>query len=95
MASRLALKRPTEALPRKGHFRSGHVLEKLMSDRIQAERLAELRTKMLEHLEAALTCAAETKNDIAGHHIERAMDEVRSAQWPALAIVPFNPKPKR
>ena len=64
-----------------------------MSDQIQAERLAELRTKMLEYLEAALACANETSNGIAGHHIERAMDEVRSAQWPALAIVPFKPTP--
>jgi hypothetical protein len=65
-----------------------------MSDQIQAERLAELRTKMLEHLEAALAYANETKNSTAGHHIERAMDEVQSAQWPALAIVPYKPKPK-
>jgi hypothetical protein len=65
-----------------------------MSDQIQAERFAELRTRMLEHLEAALACANETKNGTAAHHIERAMDEVRSAQWPALAIVPFKPKPK-
>ena len=65
-----------------------------MSDQSQEERLAELRTKMLDHLEAALACADETKNGTAGHHIERAMDEVRSAQWPALAIVPFKPKPK-
>ena len=62
-----------------------------MSDQTQAERLAELRTKLLEHLEAALVCANETKDSTAGHHIERAMDEVRSAQWPALAIVPFKP----
>jgi len=48
---------------------------------------------MLEHLEAALACANETKNLSAGHHIERAMDEVRSAQWPPLAIVPFKPQP--
>ena len=65
-----------------------------MSDQIQADRFADLRTKMLQHLEAALACAVETKNGTAGHHIERAMDEVRSAQWPALAIVQFKPKPK-
>ena len=64
-----------------------------MSDQTQAERLADLRTKMLEHLEAALACANETKNRSAGHHIERAIDEVRSAQWPPLAIVPFKPQP--
>jgi hypothetical protein len=64
-----------------------------MSDEANAARLAELRTKMLEHLEAALACAGETKHSTAGHHIERAMDEVRSAQWPALAIVPFKPQP--
>ena len=66
-----------------------------MSDQTQAERLVALRSKMLEHLEAALACAEATKDSTAGHHIERAMDELRSAQWPALAIVPFKPKPKR
>ena len=63
-----------------------------MSDQTQAERRAVLRTKMLEHLEAALACANQTQNGGAGHHIERAMDEVRSAQWPPLAIVPVKPQ---
>lgn len=63
-----------------------------MSEQTQAERITELRTRMLEHLEAALACANETKDSTAGHHIERAMDELRSAQWPALAIVPVKPK---
>ena len=66
-----------------------------MSDQTPAERLVELRTRMLEHLEAALVCAQETQDSTAGHHIERAMDELQSAHWPALAIVPFKPKPKR
>jgi len=64
-----------------------------MSDQTQIERQADLRTKMLEHLEAALVCANETNNGLARHHIERAMDEVRSAQWPPLAMVPFKPRP--
>jgi hypothetical protein len=66
-----------------------------MSEQTQVERLTELRARMLEHLEAALACAEETKDSTAGHHIERAMDELRSAQWPALAIVPAKPRPKR
>jgi hypothetical protein len=33
----------------------------------QAQRFAELRTKMLEHLEAALACADETKDETVGY----------------------------
>ena len=38
---------------------------------------------MLEHLEAALACADETQDGEAGYMIERAMDAIRSAQWPS------------
>lgn len=45
---------------------------------------AELRPKALEHLEAALACMDQTQDGTAAYLIERAMDEIRQAQWPAL-----------
>jgi hypothetical protein len=41
-------------------------------------RIAALRAKMLEHLEAAQACSDETRDGVAAYLIERALDEVRS-----------------
>ena len=47
-------------------------------------RLQELRTKMLEHLEAALACADEMQDGTTCYLIECALQSVRSAHWPDL-----------
>jgi len=49
-----------------------------------SERIQQLRSKALEHLEAAQACCDETQDGEAGYLIEQAMDWIRSAQWPAL-----------
>ena len=41
-----------------------------------------LRDKMMEHLEAALAIADETKSGTVGYLIERALDQARSEAWP-------------
>src|SRR5688500_16928454 len=48
------------------------------------ERLKEMRTKMLEHLEAALALADQKQDGTAGYMIECALDSIRSAHWPDL-----------
>jgi hypothetical protein len=49
-----------------------------------ANRLNQLRERMLEHLEAALAIADETQDGDAGLRIEQALDHVRAAHWPTL-----------
>jgi len=44
----------------------------------------ELRSKAIEHLEAALALTDETQDRNAGLLIERALDELRGALWPSL-----------
>ncbi len=44
----------------------------------------ELRSKAIEHLEAALALTDETRDRNAGILIERALDELRAALWPSL-----------
>jgi hypothetical protein len=41
------------------------------------------RTKMIEHLEAALALTDETGDGTAGYMIEAALDTIRSEMWPA------------
>ena len=48
------------------------------------ERLKEMRTKLLEHLEASLAWAEEAQESEAAYLIEQALDWVRSNHWPAL-----------
>jgi len=48
------------------------------------ERRRQLRTKALEHLEAARACLDESGDRVGNYLVERAIDEVTSQQWPAL-----------
>jgi hypothetical protein len=47
-----------------------------------SEKLKELRDKMIEHLEAALAIADETKDSGTGFITETALDSARADQWP-------------
>jgi hypothetical protein len=47
------------------------------------EEIDRFRTKMIEHLEAALALADETGDGTAGYMIEAALDTIRSEMWPA------------
>ena len=44
----------------------------------------QMRSKMIEHLEAALAISDETKDGTTCYLIERALDQARADQWPAL-----------
>jgi DNA-binding ferritin-like protein len=46
------------------------------------EEIAHLRSKMIEHLEAALALADETGDGTARYMIESALDSVRAELWP-------------
>ena len=46
------------------------------------KKLQELRDKMIEHLEAAIAIADETKDSATGFIIETALDSARADQWP-------------
>jgi hypothetical protein len=46
------------------------------------EEIDRFRTKMIEHLEAALALADETRDGTAGYMIEAALDTIRSVMWP-------------
>lgn len=48
------------------------------------DKAEELRSKAIEHLEAALALTDETRDRNAGILIERALDELRAALWPSL-----------
>jgi len=52
------------------------------------EEIAAMRVKMVEHLEAALALADETKDGVAGYMIERALDELRASMWPGNLDLP-------
>ena len=47
------------------------------------EEIDRFRTKMIEHLEAALALTDETGDGTAGYMIETALDTIRSEMWPA------------
>ena len=49
------------------------------------KKLQELRDKMIEHLEAALAVADETKDSATGFIIGTALDSARADQWPRIA----------
>jgi hypothetical protein len=44
-------------------------------------RRAELRTKLMEHLEAAQALADETKDGAVGFYIESALDQLLADTW--------------
>jgi len=48
------------------------------------DKTEELRSKAIEHLEAALALTDETQDRSAGLLIERTLDELRGALWPSL-----------
>jgi hypothetical protein len=52
------------------------------------EEINRFRTKMIEHLEAALALADETGDGAAGYMIEAALDTVRAEMWPANLDLP-------
>lgn len=52
--------------------------------RVDHERLKQMRAKMIEHLEAALALADETRDGSVGYLIEMALDTIRADQWPHL-----------
>jgi hypothetical protein len=39
---------------------------------------------MIEHLEAAIALADETKDSTTGYLLERALDQARADQWPKM-----------
>ena len=47
------------------------------------EEIDRFRTKMIEHLEAALALTDKTGDGTAGYMIEAALDTIRSKMWPA------------
>jgi hypothetical protein len=66
---------------------------------IDPERRKQLRSKALEHLEAARACLDESGDSVGNYLVERTIDEVTSQQWPALdpfsADWPTKQKPKQ
>jgi uncharacterized phage-like protein YoqJ len=60
------------------------------------EKFTELRSKMIDHLEAALALADETRDGMAGYLIESALDAVRAQLWPGnLDMLPPRPRNSR
>jgi hypothetical protein len=53
-----------------------------------SEDIDRFRTKMIEHLEAALALADETGDGTVGYMIEAALDTIRSQMWPANLDLP-------
>lgn len=45
------------------------------------EEIAQLRIKMIEHLEAALALADKTRDGLTGYIIQTALDTIRAASW--------------
>ena len=46
------------------------------------EEIARLRSKAIEHLEAALALTDETGDATASYYIETALDTIRAELWP-------------
>jgi hypothetical protein len=51
------------------------------------------RTKLMEHLEAALALSDVTKDGVVGFYVESALDQLRADTWPGSLDLP--PLPKR
>jgi hypothetical protein len=59
------------------------------------ERMKQLRTKAIDHLEAAVACVDETQDGAGGYLIQCALDELRSRALPALDPPdPLRPPPR-
>jgi hypothetical protein len=58
------------------------------------ERRAQLRAKLMEHLEAAQALADETRDGVVGYMVERALDQLRADSWPGNLDVPPRRLPK-
>jgi hypothetical protein len=52
------------------------------------ERKAALRAKLMDHLEAALAIADETKDGAVGYLVESALDQLRAETWPGNLDLP-------
>jgi hypothetical protein len=52
------------------------------------EKRSELRTKLMEHLEAAQALADETRDGAVSYMVERALDQLRADTWPGNLDVP-------
>jgi hypothetical protein len=55
---------------------------------IGPEKRAELRAKLMEHLEAALALADETKDGTVGYYVESALDQLRADTLPGNLDLP-------
>jgi hypothetical protein len=58
------------------------------------ERRAELRAKLMEHLEAAQALADETRDGVVGYMVERALDQLRADTWPGNLDIPNKSRPR-
>lgn len=56
---------------------------------IDPKRILEMRSKLLEHLEAALAITDDLKAGTAGYLVERALDQIRVEDWPGNLDVPL------
>ena len=56
------------------------------------DEIAVQRAIMIEHLEAALALADETRDGVAGYMIERALDDLRATVLPGNLDVPLPPR---
>jgi hypothetical protein len=52
------------------------------------EEIAAMRAKMIEHFEATLAVADETRDGAAGYLIESALDTIRADTWPGNLGLP-------
>jgi hypothetical protein len=52
------------------------------------DEIIRLRSKMIEHLEAALSLADESGDGKAGYFIESALDCIRAKLWPGNLDLP-------
>jgi hypothetical protein len=57
------------------------------------EKIDALRAKLMEHLEAALTLADETKHGVVGYLLEGALDQLRADTWPGNLDMPLRQRP--
>jgi hypothetical protein len=59
------------------------------------EKIAALRAKLMEHLEAAQALADETKDGVVGYLVESALDQLRADTWPGNLDLPPREAPRR
>jgi hypothetical protein len=57
------------------------------------ERITALREKLMDHLEAALALADETKDGVVGYLVESALDQLHASMWPGNLEVPTRQRP--